>query len=69
MYIINVVIVSVVGGGVVVVMDNFNFYKLFHVIYINVNVGKCRFIFYITFYRSNTLRHQTILFCIRMCSV
>ena len=61
--IINVVIVSVVVVGVVVVMDNFNFYKLFHVIFINVNVDKCRFIFYITFYTVNiqdiSLRHQT----------
>ena len=47
----------------VVVMDNFNFYKLFRVIFINVNVDKCRFIFYITFYTVNTqdisLNHQT----------
>ena len=60
--IINVVIVSVVVG-VVVMMDKFNFYKLFHVIFINANVDKCRFIFYITFYTVNTqdisLRHQT----------
>ena len=50
----NVVIVSVVVVGVVVVMDNFSFYELFHVIFINVNVDKCRFIFYITFYSQYT---------------
>ena len=53
--IINVVIVSVVVIGGVVGVDNFNFYELFHVIFINVNVDKCRFNFtlpFTQFYRT-----------------